>query len=229
MKNRFNNPIRITKQFLEKKKLGKLVLLTIRVRWYRDKNYYNLDKWRGTWKYDGGALTNQGIHHIDLLQWFGGKIESVSAYNANRLSRIETEDTSVGIVKFKNGSLGTIEVTTAARPKDLEGSVSILGEKGTIEIGGFAANKIVNWIFKNKKNNIKINKYFENPKNVYGFGHLKFYEEVVKQLLGKKNNAVTAEDSIHSLEILHALYESSLTNKTVKVAKIKFNNKLNNA
>ena len=228
MQNRFNSPILKSKEILNKNKLGKLVLITARVRWLRDSKYYKQDKWRGTWKYDGGAMTNQGIHHIDLLQWLGGSVECVSSYTAKRLSDIQTEDTAVGILRFKNGALGTLEVTTATRPKNLEGSVSILGSNGTIEIGGFAANKIKNWIFKNKKNNINVQNYNENPNNVYGFGHQKFYQEVFKDLTNKKNKAVKAEDAMHSLEILHALYESSLNNKTVKLNKKKFFNKLNN-
>lgn len=229
MQNRFNLSIQKTLDFLKKKKLGKIVMVTIRVRWFRDNKYYKLDKWRGTWRSDGGALTNQGIHHIDLMQVIGGKVDYVSSYTSTRLSKIETEDTAVGILKFKNGALGTLEVTTAARPKDLEGSISILGEKGTIEIGGFAANKIEKWIFRNKNDNIKVDNLFESPKNVYGFGHKKFYDEVVKSLLGEKNKTIKAKDSLHSLEILHALYESSLTLKTVSLSKKNFKNKLNNA
>ena len=208
MQNRFNNPIVAAKKFIQKKKLGKLVTITARVRWRRDNSYYKLDNWRGTWSADGGALTNQGIHHIDLLQYLGGKIKKVSAFSATRLANIETEDTAVGIVEFENGALGTIEVTTAARPKDLEGSISILGEKGTIEIGGFAANKINLWSFKNKKSNILEKKYYENPKNINSFGHKKFYLEVEKSLQKKNSSAILAKDSLHSLEILHALYSS---------------------
>ena len=227
MQNRFNDPIKISKEFIDKKKLGKIVSLAIRVRWFRDQAYYNLDKWRGTWKYDGGALTNQGIHHIDLLQFFGGAIDYVSCYTSRRLSKIKSEDTAVGILKFKSGAIGTLEVTTGARPKDLEGSISILGEKGTIEIGGFAANKITTWLFLDNKNKIRHNKYFENPKNVYGFGHKKFYQEVISSLEGKKNFAVTGKDSLKSLHILHALYESSIKKKTIIVNKKNFFNKLN--
>lgn len=227
MQNRFNSPVMITKEFLDKDKLGKIVTVSVRVRWFRDQSYYNQDSWRGTWKFDGGALTNQGIHHIDLLQWFGGKIDFVSSYTSKRLSKIQTEDTAVGIVKFKNGAVGTLEVTTGARPKDLEGSISILGERGTIEIGGFAANKIKTWIFKDKKNIIQNKKYFENPKNVYGFGHRKFYQEVIKNLEGKKNDAITGEESLKSLKILHAFYESALKKKSINTSKRLFNNKLN--
>lgn len=227
MQNRFNSPIQITKKFITKRKFGKLVSLSVRVRWFRDQSYYNLDKWRGTWKFDGGALTNQGIHHIDLLQWLGGNVDTVSCYTSRRLSKIESEDTAVGILRFKSGALGTLEITTGARPKDLEGSISILGEKGTVEIGGFAANKIDTWLFKDKKDNIQNKKYFENPKNVYGFGHKKFYKEVVKSLRKEKNYAITGEESLKSLKILHALYESALKKRTISLSKKDFVNKLN--
>lgn len=227
MQNRFNTPVQKSMEFMNKNKLGKIVSISIRVRWFRDQTYYNLDKWRGTWKYDGGALTNQGIHHIDLLQWFGGKVDYVSCYTSRRLSKIQAEDTAVGIIKFKSGAIGTLEVTTGARPTDLEGSISILGEKGTIEIGGFAANKITTWKFFEKENDINVDNFFENPKNVYGFGHKKFYNEVIKNLNNKKNIAVTGKDSIQSLKILHSLYESSIKKRTVKVSKSNYSNRLN--
>ncbi len=216
MQNRYNLPIKILKETIDKKKFGKIVLATVRVRWSRTQKYYNLDKWRGTWKYDGGALNNQGIHHIDLLTWLVGEVESVFSKTATQLVKIEVEDTAVAVLKFKNKALGAIEITTATRPKDTEGSISILGEKGMVEIGGFAANKILHWSFKGKNNDLIKSKFFQNPKNVYGFGHLEFYKKVISNL--KFNTkAIMAIDAMNSLKTLDALYKSARLNKEVKV------------
>jgi len=143
--NRYNAPVVKAKEAVSNGRLGKLVMGTVRVRWTRDQNYYDQDKWRGTWSEDGGVFSNQAIHHIDLLQWFMGPIESVYAKSETRLVDIETEDTGVVLVKFVSGALGVIEATTAIRPKNLEGSLSILGEGGSIEIGGFAVNEDGAW------------------------------------------------------------------------------------
>ncbi len=229
MQNRYNLPVQLTKKFLDEKKLGKIINITVRVRWSRDQKYYNLDSWRGTWKNDGGALTNQGIHHLDLMCYFGGVVSEVFGYSAKRLVKIQAEDNAMALIKFKNGALGNIEVTTAARPKDLEGSISILGEKGTIIIGGFAANKIDVWEFQDKKLQIKKEKYMQNPSNVYGFGHKEFYKEVQKNLLNKKNNATLAKDTIPSLILLHSIYSSISMKRITKTNLKNYNNKLNNA
>ena len=229
MQNRFNNPIQIAKKYIEKKKFGKIINITARVRWSRYQKYYDQASWRGTWKYDGGALTNQGIHHIDLLYYLGGAIKESFAFSSRRLAKIQTEDNAVAVLKFKSGALGTLEVTTATRPRDLEGSISILGEKGTLIIGGFAANKIEFCEFKNKKNNMIKKQFSENPKNVYGFGHKKIYHEIIKELRGKKNNSIQAQESIESLKILHSLYSSIESKKKISLNQKNFQNMLNNA
>ena len=229
MQNRFNNPIQITKDYINKNKFGKIVSITSRVRWSRDQKYYDQAKWRGTWKLDGGALANQGIHHIDLMYYLGGPIIETFAFSSKRLAKIQSEDTAVAVLKFKSGALGTLEVTTATRPKDLEGSISILGEKGSMIIGGFAANKIEYCEFKNKKDNIIKKKYYENPKNVYGFGHRKIYFEIIKNLKNKKNKAIQASESLESLKILHSFYSSIKSKKKILTNLRSFNNKLNNA
>src|SRR4029079_9563070 len=126
-------------------RFGRLILGTVRVRWCRDQAYYDQDAWRGTWAYDGGVLSNQASHHVDMLEWFFGDVVSVHARAVTALAKIEAEDTAVATLKFRNGALGIIEATTAVRPTDLEGSLSILGEKGTVEIAGFAVNQIMHW------------------------------------------------------------------------------------
>ncbi len=145
--NRYNLPVRALRKALEAGRFGKLVMGTVRVRWSRDQQYYDQDAWRGTWAMDGGVFANQASHHIDLLEWMLGEPESVYAYSRTALVDIETEDTGIAVIRFRNGALGIIEATTATRPKDLEGSLSILGEKGTVEIGGFAVNELKTWNF----------------------------------------------------------------------------------
>ena len=212
--NRFNNSIVALKQQIEKDKLGKLFLGTVRVRWSRDQKYYDQDSWRGTWGLDGGVLTNQASHHIDLLEWMMGSVDSVYAKSVTANVEIETEDTAVVILKFKNGALGVIEATTATRPVDLEGSISILGSNGTIEIGGFAVNQIKVWnVVGNEFKNVKdLN---ENPKDVYGFGHIKYYKHVVDVIRKNKKMLVDGLQGRKSVEIINAIYESIETQKEV--------------
>ena len=171
--NRYNLPVQKLREAIEKKRFGKLVMGTVRVRWCRTQEYYNQDSWRGTWMLDGGVFANQASHHVDLLEWMLGEPETVFAKSSTALVNIETEDTGIAVIKFRNGALGIVEATTAMLPKDIEGSISILGEKGTVEIGGFAVNemKIWNFIDKNDEDKDILAKYRQNPPNVYGFGH----------------------------------------------------------
>jgi len=171
--NRFNVPVAKLRQALEAGRFGKLVLGTVRVRWCREQAYYDQDKWRGTWALDGGVLANQASHHVDLLEWMMGEVEGVYAMSATALVKIETEDTAVVTVRFRSGALGVIEATTAARPKDLEGSISILGETGSVEIAGFAVNQMKTWNFRKPEPEDAevMARYSVNPPDVYGFGH----------------------------------------------------------
>jgi UDP-N-acetyl-2-amino-2-deoxyglucuronate dehydrogenase len=215
--NRFNVPVVKAREALEAGRFGRLVLGTVRVRWCRDQSYYDQDKWRGTWAYDGGVLSNQASHHVDMLEWFFGNVVSVHARAITALVDIESEDTAVATLKFANGALGIIEATTAIRPKDLEGSLSILGEKGTVEIAGFAVNQIRHWQFAEELPSDKdvIEKYSVNPPNVYGFGHQAYYEHVVKCLNGQSPALVDGLQGRKSLELISALYESIETGKEV--------------
>jgi len=189
------------------------------VRWCRDQSYYNQDKWRGTWGLDGGVLTNQASHHIDLLEWMMGDVESVFAMSRTALVDIETEDTAVVALRFMNGALGVIEATTAARPKDLEGSISVLGEGGTVVIGGFAVNEMVTWNFAKKEagDDEVLAKYSVNPPNVYGFGHQAYYEHVVKSIQDGTSQLVDGLAGRKSLELISAIYESIETGKEVSL------------
>jgi len=217
--NRFNVPVIKVREALDAGRFGKLVLGTVRVRWCRPQAYYDQDKWRGTWAMDGGVLTNQASHHIDLLEWMMGEVESVHAMSATALVNIETEDTAVVTLKFNNGALGIIEATTAARPKDLEGSLSILGEKGTVEVGGFAVNEMKTWNFsETQEDDHKVmSKYSVNPPNVYGFGHQAYYEHVVDCILNDKKQLVDGLIGRKSLELINAIYESIETKQEVSL------------
>ena len=215
--NRFNVPVRMLRNALEEGRFGKLVFGTIRVRWCRRQDYYDQDSWRGTWAYDGGVFANQASHHIDLLEWMMGDVDSVFAKSTTALVNIETEDTGVVLLRFRNGALGVIEATTATRPKDLEGSISILGEKGTVEIGGFAVNemKIWNFIPELPEDKDVLTKYSVNPPNVYGFGHKEYYDDVVDCIINNKKALVDGLEGRKSLELISAIYESIETGREV--------------
>jgi UDP-N-acetyl-2-amino-2-deoxyglucuronate dehydrogenase len=215
--NRFNVPVVKLREALDAGRFGKLVMGTVRVRWCRRQSYYDQDDWRGTWSLDGGVLTNQASHHVDLLEWMMGDVESVFAMTRTALVDIEAEDTAVAALRFSSGALGIIEATTAARPKDLEGSISILGEKGTVEIGGFAVNEMKVWNFSDPlpSDNEVIEKYSVNPPNVYGFGHQAYYEHVVDAIASGKPHLVDGLQGRKSLELISAIYESVETGREV--------------
>ena len=217
--NRFNVPVVKLREAINQNRFGKLVLGTVRVRWSRNQSYYDQDSWRGTWALDGGVLTNQASHHVDLLEWMMGDVESVFAKSSTALVKIEAEDTAVVVLKFKNGALGIIEATTAVRPKDLEGSISILGEGGTVEIGGFAVNQMKTWNFVDSlpEDAQVLDRYSVNPPNVYGFGHQAYYEHVVDCILNDRHHLVDGLVGRKSLELISAIYESIETGKEVQM------------
>lgn len=215
--NRFNVPVLKLRQALKAGRFGKLVLGTVRVRWCRHQAYYDQDPWRGTWALDGGVLTNQASHHVDLLEWMMGDVDSVFAMSTTALANIEAEDTAVVVLRFTNGALGVIEATTAARPTDLEGSISILGEGGTAEIGGFAVNQMKVWKFGQPESDDDkvMDQYSVNPPNVYGFGHQAYYEHVVDCILNNARHLVDGREGRKSLELINAIYESVETGREI--------------
>ena len=208
--NRFNLAVEKSLETIKKNNLGKIINASIRIRWCRYQNYYN-HSWHGKWSLDGGVTSQQAVHHLDTMISFCGLPEKVSAFSDRRLNKLEAEDTIVGIIKFKNGILGTIEATTAVRPKDYEASITIIGEKGIIEIGGIALNKIIKFEIKGQKNlekKIK-KKYSENVPNSYGFSHSKIFNEVINNILKKKNiSPVSINEAIKSLKLVHTFYSS---------------------
>lgn len=217
--NRFNVPVQKLREALVGGRFGKLVLGTVRVRWSRPQEYYDQDPWRGTWAWDGGVLTNQASHHIDLLEWMMGDVQSVFAKSTTALVDIETEDTAVVVLKFVNGALGIIEATTATRPRDLEGSISILGSEGAVEISGFAVNEMRHWNFVNETDQDRdvLEKYSVNPPDVYGFGHKAYYEHVVRCIGDGSAALVDGLEGRKSLELISAMYESVETGREVRL------------
>jgi len=215
--NRFNVPVVKLREAVEAGRFGKMVLGTVRVRWARPQAYYDQDAWRGTWAYDGGVLTNQASHHVDLLEWMMGDVETVFAKATTALVEIEAEDTAVVVLKFTSGALGVIEATTAVRPKDLEGSISVLGEKGTVEIGGFAVNQMKHWNFVEPEEGDAevLERYSVNPPNVYGYGHQAYYDHVIDSIANDRKQLVDGLEGRRSLELINAIYESVETGREV--------------
>ncbi|MBP7799728.1 MAG: Gfo/Idh/MocA family oxidoreductase [Thermoanaerobaculaceae bacterium] len=210
MQNRYNLPITKLREAVDQGRFGKLVLGAIRVRWCRRQDYYNQDAWRGTWAHDGGVFANQASHHVDMLSYMMGPVASLAAMTTTRLVSVEVEDTGVCILKFENGALGVIEATTAARPVDLEGSISILGEHGTVEVGGFAMNEIKVWRFDDPQPEDAevFERYKTNPPDVYGFGHHEYLKDVVEAIKTGTAPFVDGRKGRVSLELINAIYES---------------------
>lgn len=213
--NRFNPPIVKLKKEIEDNNLGKLILGTVRVRWCRNESYYSSASWRGTWKYDGGVLTNQASHHIDLLQWMLGEVESVFAKTSTALANIEAEDTAAVVLKFKNGALGIIEATTATRPVDLEGSISILGGKGSVVIGGFSCDKVETWNLPSVSGTNIVDQM--NEEQEYAYSHIQYYNHVIESIEKGKEQLVDGLEARKSLELISAIYESVECGKEVSL------------
>jgi UDP-N-acetyl-2-amino-2-deoxyglucuronate dehydrogenase len=209
--NRFNKAVQAARKALESGRFGKQVIGTTRVRWRRLQSYYQNDNWHGTWKLDGGVMSQQASHHLDLLQWFMGPIESMNCISATRLLDIEVEDSAVATFKFKSGAIGTYEATVATRPEDLEGSISLLGEKGSVILGGFAVNKIIYWKFEEPlpEDEAIIKEFSVDVPNVYGHGHSPYINNVVEAILEGKPALVEASEGRKNIQILTALYESA--------------------
>jgi UDP-N-acetyl-2-amino-2-deoxyglucuronate dehydrogenase len=214
--NRFNPPVQKLKEALDKGRFGKLVLGSVRVRWSRNQSYYDEKPWRGTWALDGGVFTNQASHHIDMLIWMMGDVVSVMAKTATQLVKIEAEDTGVAILKFRNGALGVIEATTATRPKDLVGSLSVLGEKGAVEIGGFFMNELQTWNFK-EPDPMDADIWDKHSKvpNEPAWNHAEFYKDVLVSLKRHQKGLIDGLEGRKSVELINALYESAETGKEV--------------
>jgi predicted dehydrogenase len=214
--NRYNLPVVKAMEAMKNGRFGKMVMGTVRLRWKRDQAYYDSAGWRGTWAYDGGVFTNQASHHIDMLTWFMGPVESVKAIATTRLVNIECEDTGAALIKFTSGAIGIIEVTTATRPKDLEGSISILGEKGSVVIGGFFMNELSTWEFEDRQpeDDAVFEKYGKNPPS-WGYNLGEYLKGVVGAIENNSAGLVDGLEGRKSLELISAIYESIETGNEI--------------
>jgi UDP-N-acetyl-2-amino-2-deoxyglucuronate dehydrogenase len=216
--NRLNAPIQLLKRAIDRGRFGRIYLANCTVRWARPQEYYDQAPWRGTWEFDGGAFMNQASHYVDLIQWLVGPVESVMAKTATLARRIETEDTGIAILKFRSGALGTIEVTMLTFPRNLEGSITILGERGSVKIGGTAVNKVEHWAFAEYDDDDKaIEQATTNPPNVYGFGHQGYYRNVLRVLRGEAAPDTDGRAGRKSLELILGIYESAKTRREVPI------------
>ena len=216
--NRLNPPIQLLRRAVDKGRFGRIFLANTTVRWQRPQDYYDAAPWRGTWEFDGGAIMNQASHYVDLIQWLVGPVESVMAKTATQARRIEAEDSGVALLKFRSGALGVIEVNVLTYPRNLEGSITILGEKGSVKIGGTAVNRVEHWLFADYDDDDKlIDSANTNPPNVYGFGHEGYYRNVLAVLRGEAQPQTDGRAGRKSLELILGIYESAKIGREVPI------------
>lgn len=216
--NRRNETIQMVKKAVDEGRFGRIYSVACNVFWTRPQEYYDHDEWRGTWEFDGGAFMNQASHYVDLMEWLIGSVESVQSYTATLARNIETEDSGVVAIKYRSGALGTMNVSMLTYPKNLEGSITIIGEKGTVRVGGLAVNKIDHWEFADKRpedENVMNANYATT--SVYGFGHPLYYANVIETLQGKATPLTDGREGLKSLEFLIAIYMSARDGKKISL------------
>jgi UDP-N-acetyl-2-amino-2-deoxyglucuronate dehydrogenase len=216
--NRRNATLQLLKSAVDKKRFGRIYMVNINVFWSRPQEYYDSAAWRGTWEFDGGAFMNQASHYVDLLDWLIGPIESIQAYTGTLARNIEVEDTGVMSIRWRSGALGSMNVTMLTYPKNLEGSITILGEKGTVRIGGVAVNEIQRWEFAEPDpDDDKIKDASYQTTSVYGFGHPLYYDNVINVLRGEAEPETDGREGLKSLETLIATYLSARDGKRISL------------
>lgn len=216
--NRRNATLQLLKRAVDEKRFGRIHMVHLNVFWTRPQSYYDQGKWRGTWELDGGAFMNQASHYVDLLEWLIGPIADVQAMTGTLARDIEVEDTGVMNVRWRNNALGSMAVTMLTYPKNYEGSITILGEKGTVRVGGVAVNEIITWDFEEEKDYDKdIKNASYETTSVYGFGHPLYYKNVIDVLRGEAEPETDGREGLKSLEVLIAAYLSARDRKTVSL------------
>jgi UDP-N-acetyl-2-amino-2-deoxyglucuronate dehydrogenase len=214
--NRRNATLQLLKKAVEQGRFGKIYAVAMNVFWTRPQEYYDSAKWRGTWEFDGGAFMNQASHYIDLLDWMIGPVESVMAYTATLARNIEVEDSGVAAVRWRSGAIGTVNVTMLTYPKNMEGSITILGERGTVRIGGVAVNEIQTWQFSDTRpEDAEVGNTSYQTTSVYGLGHPLYYRNVIETLRGQAEPETDGREGLKTLELLIAMYLSSRDGKRV--------------
>lgn len=216
--NRRNATLQLLKRAVEEKRFGKIYMVHLNVFWTRPQAYYDSAKWRGTWEMDGGAFMNQASHYVDLLEWLIGPIADVQAMTGTLARDIEVEDTGVLNVRWRNGALGSMAVTMLTYPKNLEGSITIIGEKGTARVGGVAVNEIQIWDFAEPRDyDASVREASYATTSVYGFGHPLYYKNVIDVLRGEAEPETDGREGLKSLEVLIAAYRSARDNRTISL------------
>lgn len=216
--NRKNNTIQQLKRAIEQGRFGRIYMVTANVFWARPQEYYDSAKWRGTWEFDGGAFMNQASHYVDLMEWLIGPVESVQAYTGTLARNIQVEDSGVLAMRYRNGALGSMNVTMLTYPSNFEGSITVLGEKGTVRVGGVALNEIETWRFADERpedTNVLETNY--STGSVYGFGHVLYYDNVINALRGEAEPETDGREGLKSLELLIATYLSARDGQRVSL------------
>jgi UDP-N-acetyl-2-amino-2-deoxyglucuronate dehydrogenase len=216
--NRRNPTLQLLKRAVSEGRFGRLYNVAVNVFWTRPQSYYDSAAWRGTWEFDGGAFMNQASHYIDLLDWICGPVESVMAYTGTLARNIEVEDTGVAALKWRNGAMGTVNVTMLTYPKNFEGSITLLGEKGSVRVGGLAVNEIQHWQFDAPHEmDAGIADASYQTTSVYGHGHPLYYDNVIQTLRGEAEAQTDGREGLKSLELLIAMYMSARDGKRVSL------------
>ncbi len=216
--NRKNSTLQLLKRAIVEKRFGKINIVCLNVFWTRPQEYYDSDKWRGTWELDGGAFMNQASHYVDLLEWLIGPIADIQAMTGTLARDIEVEDTGVMNIRWRNGGMGSMCVTMLTYPKNFEGSMTILGDKGTVRVGGVAVNEIQHWEFDNNRDYDKqIKDASYETTSVYGFGHPLYFKNVIDVLRGKAEPDTDGREGLKSLETIIAAYLSARDRKTISL------------
>jgi UDP-N-acetyl-2-amino-2-deoxyglucuronate dehydrogenase len=216
--NRRNRTLQLLREAILGGRFGRIYMVTVNVFWSRPQSYYDSADWRGTWEFDGGAFMNQASHYIDLLDWLIGPVESVMAYTGTLARNIEVEDTGVAALKWRNGAMGSVNVTMLTHPKNFEGSITVLGEKGTVRIGGVAVNKIEHWEFDAPHAmDSQLDDASYQTTSVYGFGHPLYYDNVIRTLRGECEPETDGREGLKSLELLIAMYRSARDGKRINL------------
>ena len=214
--NRYNATLQLLKKAIDQNRFGKIYSVAMNVFWTRPQLYYDSAKWRGSWEFDGGAFMNQASHYIDLLHWLIGPVESVMAYTATQARNIEVEDSGVAAIRWRSGAMGTVNVTMLTYPKNFEGSIAILGEHGTVKIGGVAVNEIQTWKFADTRpEDALVDKSNYQTTSVYGLGHPFYYHNVIETLRGNAEPDTDGREGLITLELLIAMYLSSRDGRRV--------------
>lgn len=214
--NRRNATLQLLKRAVQQERFGRIYMVNLNVFWTRPQEYYDSAAWRGTWEFDGGAFMNQASHYVDLLDWLIGPIESLQAYTATLARNIEVEDSGVLGIRWRSGALGSMNVTMLTYPKNLEGSITIIGEKGTVRVGGVAVNEIQHWEFAEpNEDDEKVKQASYETTSVYGYGHPLYYDNVIQVLRGEATPETDGREGLKSLETLIAAYLSARDGKRV--------------